>query len=80
MPHLVQMTKPEIESAKKKFGRNLQKIRKEKGLTLKQLSYNCSLGDGRISEIEQGQFDIRLSTIIELAKGLEVNPSKLLEY
>ena len=74
------MTKQEIETAKRRFGKNLQQIRKEKGMSLLDVSYNCSLGDGRISEIEHGKLNITLTTILELAKGLEINPSKLLEY
>jgi transcriptional regulator with XRE-family HTH domain len=44
------------------------------------VSYNCSLFDGRISEIEDGKLNITLSTILELAKGLEVAPSRLLDF
>jgi len=74
------MTNSELTTALKKFGRHIQQIRHSKKMSLKDVSYNCSLGDGRISEIEQGQRNITFSTILELAKGLEVHPSKLMEY
>ena len=70
------MTKQELQAAKKKFGKNVQRIRKEKGMSLLDVSYNCSLFDGKISEIEQGKHNITLGTILELAKGLEVQPSE----
>ena len=73
------MTKQELQVAKKKFGKTIQRLRKEKGMSLLDVSYNCSLFDGKISEIEQGKHNITLSTILELAKGLEVPPSKLFE-
>lgn len=73
------MTKQELQAAKKKFGKTAQRIRKEKGMSLLDVSYNCSLFDGKISEIEQGKHNITLSTILELAKGLEVHPSELFE-
>lgn len=73
------MTKQELTAAKKKFGKNLQKIRTEKGMSLLDVSYNCSLADGRISEIEHGKRNITLGTILELAKGLEIEPHRLLE-
>lgn len=74
------MTKQELTALKKKFGKHLQKIRIEKGMTLADVEAGCSLESSRISKIEQGRFNISLSTIAELAKGLEVNPSKLLDY
>ncbi len=74
------MTKQELLATKKKFGKNLQRIRTEKGMSLLDVSYNCSILDGRISEIEHGKRNVTLSTIVELAKGLDVSPSKLLEF
>jgi len=74
------MNKKEIEILKIKFGENLQKIRESKKLSLLRLSYNCSLDESNISKIEHGKFDIRLSTIFELANGLEVNQKKLLDF
>lgn len=74
------MTEQELHTAKKKFGKNVQRIRKEKEMSLLDVSYNCSLGDGRISEIEHGKFNVTLGTILELAKGLEITPSRLLDF
>jgi len=74
------MTKKEIEILKKKFGKNLQEIRESKDLSLLKLSYNCSIDESKISKIEHGKFNITLSTLIELAKGLEISPKKLLDF
>jgi len=74
------MTKKEIEIVKRKFGENLQKIRESKKLSLLQMSYNCSLDESNISKIEHGKFNITLSTLIELSKGLDLHPKKLLEF
>ena len=74
------MTDQELTALKKKFGKNLKKIREGKGMSLLQVSYNCTIDESHISKIEQGQFNISLKTIAELAKGLEVHPSKLMEY
>ncbi len=67
-------------SIQKQFGANLQKIRMEKGLSLRALAANCNLDDSNISKIEQGKFDIQLSTLFELAKGLEVEAKELLDF
>lgn len=74
------MTEKELESLKQKFGKNLQKIREGKKLSLLDLSYNTSLDDSNISKIEHGKFNITLATIVELAKGLDVHPKKLLDF
>jgi transcriptional regulator with XRE-family HTH domain len=67
-------------SVQKKFGLHLQKVRKSKGLTLRALAANCDLDDSNISKIEQGKFDIQLSTLFELAKGLGVEARELLMF
>jgi len=74
------MTERELESLKLKFGKNLQRIREGKKLSLLNLSYNTTLDDSNISKIEHGKFNVTLGTIVELAKGLEVHPKKLLDF
>ncbi len=74
------MTKAEIEILKVKFGKHLQKLRESKKLSLLKLSYNCSIDESKISKIEHGKHNVTLATIIELSKGLEIHPKKLLEF
>jgi transcriptional regulator with XRE-family HTH domain len=63
-----------------RFGQHLQDIRKSKELSLREVAEMCSLDNSNISKIEHGKFDIQLSTIIELARGLGVHPKQLLDY
>jgi len=74
------MTKEEIQELKVAFGENLRKIRESKNLSLLKLSYNCSIDESKISKIEHGKHNITLATIVELARGLEIAPKKLLEF
>lgn len=74
------MNKSSIELLKKAFGEHLQKIRTSKRKSLLELSYNCSIDESKISKIEHGKFDIKMSTIFELAKGLEIHPKKLMDF
>lgn len=62
------------------FGENLQKIRNEKKLSLRTLASYCDLDDSKISKIENGKLNVQLSTIIELARGLSVDPKELLDF
>lgn len=64
----------------KQFGENLKKIRMAKGLSLRALASNCDLDDSNISKIEQGKFNIQLSTLFELAKGLGIEVKELVEF
>ncbi|MCP9749666.1 helix-turn-helix domain-containing protein [Ferruginibacter sp. HRS2-29] len=74
------MTKEELQLLKVQFGENLQKIRESKKLSLLKLSYNCDLDESNISKIEHGKKNITLATIVELARGLEVPPKRLLDF
>ena len=72
------MTLHEKEVLKKKFGATIQRLRKNKRLTLRQVSAACQLDNSKIAKIEDGKFNVALSTIIQLARGLGVSPSSLL--
>lgn len=74
------MTKTEVDNLKIKFGENLRKLRENKKLSLLKLSYNCSIDESKISKIEHGKHNVTIATIMELAKGLEVHPRKLLDF
>jgi transcriptional regulator with XRE-family HTH domain len=72
------MTAYEKEILKKKFGATIQRLRKDKRLTLRQVAAACQLDNSKIAKIEDGKFNVSLSTIIELSRGLDVAPSSLL--
>ncbi|RBQ07591.1 helix-turn-helix domain-containing protein [Pedobacter miscanthi] len=74
------MIKKDGSIIKKDFGFNLKKIRNSKGLSLRAMARNCDIDDSNISKIENGKFDVQLSTIFELAKGLDIHPKDLLDY
>ena len=57
----------------------MRRIRKEKGLTQQQLadrSYTCVM---HISLIERGKRVPNIQMLVAIARGLEVNPHRLLE-
>ena len=43
-----------------------------------QVAAACQLDNSKIAKIEDGRFNVSLSTIIELSRGLDVAPSSLL--
>lgn len=64
----------------KKFGEHLQKLRKDKGLSLREMSYACSIDNSKIAKIEKGRINITLTTLLQLASALEIHHSSLLDY
>jgi transcriptional regulator with XRE-family HTH domain len=64
----------------KKFGENLRQLRKAKGLSLREMSYACSIDNSKIAKIEKGMINITLTTLLQLAVALETPPSNLLNY
>jgi transcriptional regulator with XRE-family HTH domain len=74
------MIKPADKKALKKFGENLQKLRKQKGLSLREMSYACNVDNSKISKIEKGHINITVTTLLQLAGALSVSPAVLLTY
>lgn len=64
----------------KDFGANFGKIRQAKNLSFRSLSQKCDLDYADLNKIEKGNRNITLSTIVELAKGLDIHPKKLFDF
>ena len=62
----------------KVFCDNVERIRKEKGLSQKELADRTGIGQTRLSRIENGKVEPGLITLDTLAKGLEVSATELL--
>ncbi|GEN77170.1 helix-turn-helix domain-containing protein [Chryseobacterium hagamense] len=62
------------------FGNQIKTLRKEKGLSLRQLAQLCDIDYSDISKIEKGQRNIQISTILELTKGLDIHPKDLFDF
>jgi transcriptional regulator with XRE-family HTH domain len=74
------MITPGDTKALKKFGENLRKLRKTKGLSLREMSYACSIDNSKIAKIEKGLINITYTTLLQLAVALEVHPRSLVDY
>ncbi len=62
------------------FGNQIQKLRKERDLSLRQLAQLCDIDYIDISKIEKGQRNIQIFTILELTKGLDIHPKDLFDF
>lgn len=60
------------------FAANLRRLRKDAGLTQEELSTRSGLHFTEISRLENTRRDVRLLTIVQLARGLEIRAADLL--
>jgi transcriptional regulator with XRE-family HTH domain len=72
--------KTDYAKLKEAFGVNLRRIRENKNISLREFATRCDLDSSQISKIENAKWDVQLSTIFELAKGLGVEPKELLDF
>ena len=61
------------------FGAHVRKLRKGLNLSQDQVVANSNLTKSNLSEIENGNRNLAFTTLLEIAKGLGIEPKKLLE-
>jgi transcriptional regulator with XRE-family HTH domain len=66
------------DDALRKFGKQVAALRAKKGLTVRDLAFATGLEQVRIARIEAGKVNLLFTTILVLAKALEVSPDELL--
>lgn len=62
------------------LGENLRACRKARNLTQGDVAENMGTKHARVSNIENGLVDARLSDIVKIARALEVEPGELLDF
>lgn len=62
-----------------RVGRNIKRFRDAQGLTQEALAHRCDLHPVELARAERGVRDMRLSTIVKIAKGLRVPAGELLD-
>jgi transcriptional regulator with XRE-family HTH domain len=66
------------EELLKKFGRRLAALRKQKNVSVRELAAAAGLEYKRVQRIEAGKVNLLFTTILALARALEVSPDELL--
>ena len=56
------------------LGQNLRKFRETKKLSMQQLADLADIEKSQIARIEIGKSDPRISTVLNIAKALEIDP------
>lgn len=68
------------EKLLQKFGNNLSKIREGRALSIRQLAAAAELEYSQVQRIEKGKVNFAFTTLICLARGLDIHPKKLLDF
>jgi transcriptional regulator with XRE-family HTH domain len=63
---------------KQKVGQNIRVERKRMGITQEALAERCDMHPVEVGRAERGVRDLRVSTVVKLARGLDVPACRLL--
>ena len=63
-----------------KIGKFISELRKEKGMTQEQLSFEIDADNSYIANIENAHRDIPLSRVYKIAKALNISLSELFKF
>jgi transcriptional regulator with XRE-family HTH domain len=67
-----------VASEVERLGRNVRAAREARGMTQEDLAHKSGLSSVQISRIERGRREIRITTLLQLLRALDVSPEELL--
>ncbi len=62
-----------------KFGVHLRSIRMAKGISQQQLELTAGISKNQVGNIERGEVNITLISLLAIAKALEISPKDLFD-
>lgn len=64
----------------KEFGKRVKTEREARKLTLEDMEFHTGIDDSDFNKIEQGKNNLTFRTFLKVAKGLDIQPQKLLDF
>jgi len=61
------------------FGRVLQQLRKEQGVSQQELADNCDIERAYISRLERGLYQPSITIVFKIAEYFEMKPAELID-
>ena len=61
------------------LAKNMRRLRAARGLTQEALAYDCGINRTYLSAVERAERNVSIDNIARIAKGLHVEPWKLLK-
>jgi len=74
------MDETKEHNALEDFGKHLQQLRTDRNLSLRELAAIADVEYALIHRVEKGKVNPKLTTILTLAKALDVHPKELFKY
>ena len=71
--------KLKLQSVLQRIGKNIERIRRQKGLDQIQLAKILDKTQPRVSELEKGKTNARVSTLVDIANALDSDVKDLFE-
>jgi transcriptional regulator with XRE-family HTH domain len=68
-----------VEEALARFGENVRAARLARGWTQEELAHRTGLATVQISRIERGRREVRITTLLRLARALDATADELLK-
>ena len=68
------------QSFKEKLGKTIEEKRLQRNFGVREFAFLADIEHHQLINIEKGRVDIRLSTLLKIAHGLNVEPKELLEF
>ncbi len=65
---------------REQFGKRLNQIRKEKGISQEELAFKAGVHRTYIGHVERADRSVSLIKIFEIAEALKIDPSELFNY
>jgi len=62
------------------FGKHVKYLRKKQNITQNELADKCISDVSKISNIEQGKYDFRMSSLLIIANGLCITVEELISF
>jgi transcriptional regulator with XRE-family HTH domain len=75
---LVLMNNLRDKSTLEHFGARLKELRLKKGMTLEQLAFEADIELSQVHRVEKGKINPTLTTLMALAKGLDITLAELM--
>jgi transcriptional regulator with XRE-family HTH domain len=68
-----------MQELQKKIGDRIRDLRSKRGLSQEAFADLCEIHRGHMGQIERGEKDVTISTLVKVSKGLEMTVSALLK-
>jgi transcriptional regulator with XRE-family HTH domain len=68
-----------MQDFQKKIGKRIRELRSQRGWSQEEFADLCKIHRGHMGQIERGEKDVSISTLIKVGKGLGMTVSALLK-